>query len=105
MTIALNTIAMPKRSEAASGTVLGAMFYGQTSVAATRSSARRAVLFLEGPRRPYRVVGSIYAGLQMQAETLAHSDTFRVMALLARYAIAMVSWLVRPQPGKAAVAH
>ena len=52
----------------------------------------------------HQAYGRIYAGLQMQAQTLAFIDTFWVLAVLGLCIIPLVFLLARPERGRA-VAH
>jgi DHA2 family multidrug resistance protein len=60
---------------------------------------------LSTPDALHQAYGRIYAGLQMQAQTLAYIDTFWVLALIALCLIPLVLFLRKVEPGKAPVAH
>src|SRR5262249_15740046 len=59
---------------------------------------------LSSPNAMHQAYGRIYAGLQMQTQTLASIDTFGVLAVIAPCIIPLVFLLARPEPGRA-VAH
>jgi MFS transporter, DHA2 family, multidrug resistance protein len=59
---------------------------------------------LSTPDAMHQAYGRIYAGLQLQAQTLAFIDTFWVLAVIALCIIPLVFLLARPEPGRA-VAH
>jgi MFS transporter, DHA2 family, multidrug resistance protein len=60
---------------------------------------------LSTPDALHRAYGRIYAGLVMQAQTLAYIDTFWVLALIAPCLFPLVLLLKKVEPGKATVAH
>jgi DHA2 family multidrug resistance protein len=60
---------------------------------------------LSAPDALHQAYGRIYAGLRMQAQTLAYIDTFWVLALIALCLIPLVLFLRKIEPGKAIVAH
>ncbi len=60
---------------------------------------------LSTPDAQHQAYGRIYAGLQMQAQTLAYIDTFWALALIALCLIPLVLFLRKGEQRKAIVAH
>jgi MFS transporter, DHA2 family, multidrug resistance protein len=60
---------------------------------------------LSTPDATHQAFGRIYAGLQMQAQTLAYIDTFWMLAMVALCLIPLLFLLRRAEPGEVHAAH
>ena len=59
---------------------------------------------LSTPDALHQALGRIYAGLQMQAQTLAYIDTFWALALISLCLVPLVLLLRKAEPGHASAA-